>query len=305
MINHRTVSIVGAGPAGLSASIQLNRFGISHFVFEKSAPGGLLRNGNLISNYAAIHPPVAGKVLADMMIEHFNGFSQEVVRSNVDRVEYDDSADKFSVSAGGSLFTSDFVITATGTKPVRPEILKNLTAGLLKYVRFDVIGMEGIKNQRVLVVGGGDCAFDYALTLSSHNDVEIINRTDRIKALQCLRDKISSTDRIKVRIGTELGEITGGGNRPLKTVIVKSGEKTVEEFDGIVFAAGRVPDTACISGLGKNRQDSLIKKGRLYLAGDLVRGKHRQALIAAGDGLAAAMKINDMIEGYRNDERRL
>ncbi|HIE03451.1 MAG TPA: FAD-dependent oxidoreductase, partial [Candidatus Latescibacteria bacterium] len=45
------VVVIGAGPAGVAAAIQLKRYGIKPLVFEKDRIGGLLWNANLVENY--------------------------------------------------------------------------------------------------------------------------------------------------------------------------------------------------------------------------------------------------------------
>ncbi|MEN8222320.1 MAG: NAD(P)/FAD-dependent oxidoreductase, partial [Acidobacteriota bacterium] len=215
MKNYRIVSIIGAGPAGLSASIQLNRFGIEHFIFDKSGPGGLLLNGNLIGNYTGVFPPVTGAALAEMMTDHFNSFSQEVIKLSVDRVDYDESKDKFIATTGSSSYFSDYIIAASGTKPVKPGIIKSVPADLLQYIDFGVTGLSDVKNEMILVVGGGDSAFDYALSLSSSNKVEIINRSERVKALKSLKEIVFSRKSIVYGNSTELGEIKEGDERAL------------------------------------------------------------------------------------------
>ncbi len=301
MKNSRIVSIIGAGPAGLSASIQLSRFGIEHYIFEKSVPGGLLRNGNRISNYTGVFPSVTGEVLAEMMREHFNYFAGKVINLCVNRIIYDNEEKKFITSAGETDHYSDFVIAASGTRPVIPEILKTVHERLLKYIEFEVTEMNHVENGKILVVGGGDSGFDYALTLSASNKVEIINRSERIRAIKSLQEIVLSRESINYHSKTELTEITDGEKKPLKVSLNKSDQSTFHEFDRIVFAIGRDPEDSYLSGLKNEELDMLIGKGRIYMAGDIRKGRCRQALIAAGNGLESAMKINEMIEGFRDE----
>jgi len=303
LTNSRIVSVVGAGPAGLSASIQLSRFGISHFIFEKSIPGGLLRNGNLISNYTGVFPPVTGARLAEMMTEHYTNFSRGIIYSLVNNAVFDVDKGKFVVTAGGSEYFSDFIIAASGTRPVKPEIIKTVPDDLMKYIDFCVAGLKEVEKAQILIVGAGDSAFDYALSLSALNHVEIINRSERIKALHNLRKAVLCRKSIKYRNRTELGEIKAGNKKALNVRLIKPGEDLWQEFDRIIFAIGREPEDAYLEELKKSERDSLIRKGRLFLSGDINKARYRQALIAAGDGLESAMKINDLIEGYGYESR--
>jgi len=56
-----SMAIIGAGPAGLAAAIQLQRYGIQPFIFEEKSIGGLLKNANKIENYLGFPNGISGK----------------------------------------------------------------------------------------------------------------------------------------------------------------------------------------------------------------------------------------------------
>lgn len=293
----RTIAIVGAGPAGLSASIQLSRFGVSHFIFERSVPGGLLRNANMIANYTGICPPLSGPDLSDMMLRHFMSYSQEIVRSGVSEVQYDPVKDKFHLKAGKLIYTSCFIIAASGTKPVRPEILKNIPAEQRKNIYFEITGISDLSGKRILIVGGGDCAFDYALTLAVSNQVDIINRTAKIKALKILREMVFVERNINYRDRVRIGDIGKGETKPLKVELIGEEKQEHYEYDIIIFAVGREPENSYLSYVERGKLAALIRNGRIQLAGDIKNREMRQAVIAAGNGIESAMNIYKKLKG--------
>lgn len=293
----RTVAIIGAGPAGLSASIQLSRFGISHFIFERSHPGGLLRNGNLIGNYTGLYPPVSGAALSEMMITHFDSYSQKIINSCVREVRYDPENDKFHIKAGELVYVAGYIIAASGTKPVKPEIINNIPEKLEKNIYFEIDGISGLSDKRVLIVGGGDCAFDYSLTLGSNNKVEILNRSEKIKAIKILREKVLTDERIIYRSNVEIGEINKGEEKPLKVKLIDDEKISYQECDIIIFATGREPDDIYLSGIDPDELATLIRNKKIHLAGDIKNGVFRQAVIAAGNGVESAMKIFNKLNG--------
>ncbi|MFC1726893.1 FAD-dependent oxidoreductase, partial [candidate division KSB1 bacterium] len=59
-MEHKDVIIIGAGPAGIAAAIQLRRYNIEPVVFEKNEIGGLLRNAGRIENYPGFPEGVTG-----------------------------------------------------------------------------------------------------------------------------------------------------------------------------------------------------------------------------------------------------
>ena len=296
----RTIAIIGAGPAGLSASIQLSRFGISHFIFERSLPGGLLRNGNLIGNYTGLYPPVSGPVLSEMMISHFESYSQKIINSSVTEVHYDPEHDQFHIKAGESVYVSDYIIAASGTKPIKPEVIKNLPEELMKNIYFEITTLADLSGKQILIVGGGDCAFDYSLTLGQKNEVEILNRSEKIKALKILREMVLADKRISYRSKVIIGEIYKGEEKPLKVKLIDEENIIYQECDNIFFAIGREPDDIYLSGFDRDELDTLIRNGKIHLAGDIKNREFRQAVIAAGNGVESAMKIFNKINGVSN-----
>ena len=60
------VTIIGAGPAGIAAAIQLKRYGITPLLLEKNMLGGLLRNANLVENYPGFPVGISGLHLTSL-----------------------------------------------------------------------------------------------------------------------------------------------------------------------------------------------------------------------------------------------
>lgn len=294
MSSHCTVVIIGAGPAGISAALQLGRFGIPHLIFERSEPGGLLRNGNRISNYTGIPSPVTGEYLAERMADHLAKYSRNLIRSEVGDVLYDEGSGRFMITAGGIQYTSEYVIAACGTKPSVHPALRSIDFGLERYVETGITGLRGVAGETILVTGSGDCAFDYALTLAEANEVVIAVR-GWIKALRSLKRRAEKEEKISILRGMEIKKISSGDRKPLRVEWTEPGDGRWSEFHRLVVAIGRVPDEACLGGMDPNLKVSLIRQGRLIPAGDIRKGLRRQALIAAGDGMEAAMKIHEQL----------
>ena len=72
------VVVVGAGPAGISASIQLKRSGIEPLLLEKDETGGLLLNANLVENYPGFPDGVSGEILAEIFSKHLKKVGVEL-----------------------------------------------------------------------------------------------------------------------------------------------------------------------------------------------------------------------------------
>jgi len=299
----KVVAIIGAGPAGLSASIQLSRFGIEHIVFERSLPGGLLKNGNLIGNYTGLYPYISGSLLCKNMIKHFKSYSQEIINSEVRDVSYDPENNRFNLKTGEFSCYAEYIIAASGTKPVKPQIVNHISEALSDKIHFEVNGIEALSGKHIFIVGGGDCAFDYSLTMGISNTVEILHRSERTRAVKILKEMVQREGNIKYRNKISISEISKGENRPLKVKLLKEGNFTSQECDIIIFAIGREPDDSYMSGIEKDKLGSLMEEEKILYAGDIKNGVFRQAIIAAGNGVESAMKIvrrlNDGTDGSR------
>jgi len=297
MVLKKRVAIVGSGPAGLSASIQLSRFGIDHFIFERLLPGGLLRNGNRISNYTGIYPFLPGRKLSEKMVDHFKSFSNELIPMEIERVFFDNSNSEFKLESQNSTYFSDFLIAASGTRPIKLDLINSISGKLKEFIHYDINSLSELSGRKILIIGSGDCAFDYSLSLAESNDLVLINRSKKVSALKTLCEEVFSNGKISYRPMTEMANIVEGVSKPLKVELVSEKLSYYEEFDIIVVAIGREPEDRYLSFISQDDQTTLIKNGVLIKVGDVGNGLFRQALIAAGNGIESAMKINFILNG--------
>ena len=108
------VAIIGAGPAGITAAIQLKRYGLSPMLFEKEAIGGLLRNANWVENYPGFPNGISGLKLTRLMAQQLKtvgveGFFEEVL-------ELDYAKEVFTLETPKQRVVLRHVIVATGTE---------------------------------------------------------------------------------------------------------------------------------------------------------------------------------------------
>lgn len=94
---------------------------------------------------------------------------------------------EFIIGTDKRKITSKIVIIASGTKPKR---LKNLEKeGIGNKIFYEVCPIYEAKNKRIAIIGAGDIAFDYALTLPKKNNVLIINRSEKPRCLPLLLER--------------------------------------------------------------------------------------------------------------------
>lgn len=282
------IAIIGAGPAGIAAAVQLKRYSISALIFEGGDVGGLLRNARLIENYPGFPRGITGPGLVKKLRAHLKRSDVEIVKDGVRELEY--SNGEFQITTNLLPYTAQIVIIASGTKPIIPDS-PEIPETIRDQVLYEVYPIRSVTDKRVVIVGAGDAAFDYALNLAPKNEVIILNRGNRVKALPVLQKDAAKSPNIKYFEDTAIKDIIESGGE-LLTVTSEREKRTIEiEADYVIFAVGREPELGFVSKKLDKQIARLKKNGKLYLIGDVKNGIYRQAAIAGGDGVRAAMEI--------------
>lgn len=278
------VVIIGAGPAGIAAAIQLQRYGIPFVLLEKERVGGLLWNANLVENYPGFPAGVSGPKLAQLIERQARRIGVPILQEQVLRVAILESKKStYAINTSKNEYTATHVIIASGTKP-RPVPIP-IPTECSPRVYLEVWPLLRENGKQIVIVGAGDAAFDYALNLTKNrNSVTILNRGREVKCLQLLWKRASSHPAIMYRAEWPLCGVEAGGTTGRLRVRGEAGESL--EADALLFAIGRVPQVDFLSA-------ELLAQARpgLHFVGDVKNGLYRQAAIAAGDGLRAAMEI--------------
>jgi thioredoxin reductase len=281
-------AILGCGPAGIAAAIQIKRSGLSCLVFERGRIGGLLVNANLVENYPGFAAGISGIDLAGLMKEHLEAHCVDVIPEEVSGLKYEE--DGFTLRAGDKTFRSRVAVLATGTRAKSPEGVAILPAAR-PLVLHEIASILDVREEHIAVVGAGDAAFDYALNLGRRNHVTILNRTKRVRCLGILRERVESRGSIEYISETGVVEVADGPRGGLSILCRSKGRDRKIEADRLVFAIGREPELDLLSGWPPELRDRLSRQGLLHMVGDVRMGRSRQTAIAVGDGTKAAMDI--------------
>jgi thioredoxin reductase len=284
----REVIIIGAGPAGLATAIQLRRFGIDPVVFERQSAGGLLRNANLVENYPGFPDGIAGVELVRLFEKQAYQVGVRITFEEVEKLDYNGGL--FKVESAGSQLACRVAVVASGTKARQFPYLEISPAARDK-VFYEVYTLLEISNRRILIVGAGDAAFDYALNLAVDNQVVIINRGQTLKCLPLLWERALANDNIRYQANIQLQRVDAAQNGLLISAVGPQG-KLRYEADYLIGAIGRRPVLDFLSARLKDRQERLVDDGALYMIGDVTKGIYRQTAIAVGEGILTAMKIH-------------
>jgi thioredoxin reductase len=289
--------IIGAGPAGIAAAVQLARHGVRAVVFERGSIGGLLRTAWRVENFPGFPGGVSGPALAGLLGEQLRASGVELVREEVASLNRE--GELLVVRTDGRGVRCGAVIVASGTRPrevTDPEVPPDVRDRVFR----EVDELRGVRGAHVAVIGGGDAAFDYAMSLSEENDVTVLVRASSTRCLPILATKARSRRRVTVKALTRISAVAKGSGGRLRLTSVSEGgdgESVSADIDAdyLVMAVGREPDDGFLSEELRRDAPGLEERGELLFAGDVVTGIFRQASIAAGQGTHAAMKVAAML----------
>ena len=284
----KDVIIIGGGPAGISCAIQLTRYGISTSIIEKENLGGLLLNANHIENYPGFPLGVKGIELVEYMKEQLTRQKLEVLFEEVTGLE--SNKELLKVTTKKNSYYSKFVVVSSGTTHKKFEdcpIPNELTPKIL----YEVYPIITLKRKKIVIVGGGDAAFDYALSLAFENEVVILNRNETSNCIPVLLKRVKESSAIEYIKEIKIQKIFSSSEGMIELECkTNEGNRNIK-CDYLLFAIGRIPSDEFFSPELKREVDKKKETSRIYLAGDVKNDIFRQTAIAVGDGIMTAMKI--------------
>jgi thioredoxin reductase len=285
------IAVIGGGPSGIAAAIQLKRYGLEPVLFEGGHLGGLLYNANLIENYPGFPGGISGAELVEQMTDQLAKFDIKLIWERVLSLDYDQSDDCFLIKTTEFESSVSIAIVATGTIPKKIDIFEALPENLKKRTFYEIRTLLKLSGKAIVIVGGGDAAFDYALTLAAKNSVTILNRSDKISALPLLKKRVDANKKISYYDRSILTTIEETDENKMLVKFSHQDKEQSLAADYLVAAVGREPQIEFYSENLIKREKELIDRERLFKIGDVGNGLYRQVSIAVGDGVRAAIII--------------
>ncbi|MGN1014547.1 MAG: NAD(P)/FAD-dependent oxidoreductase [Butyricicoccus sp.] len=303
------VLMIGAGPAGLSAAIYVQRAALQGLTLEAmGAAGGQIAQAARVDNYPGI-PEVSGVELAQAMYRHAKSLGAPFQNGQVTKLYREGSVWTAELSDGTTL-TAPTVIAATGTrrKALGVPGEQRLTGRGVSYCA----ACDGalFRGKDVAVVGGGDSAADTALLLSGlAKRVYLVHRRDTLRASPMRQEQLREQSNIAYLWNTEITRIDGTDLVQSVQLSQPAGGAKELAVDGVFVSIGAVPEASYLpkeltrdaEGYPIAREDGCTGLDGLFVAGDLRSGSFRQAVTAAADGARCA----DAAERYLRKMGRL
>jgi thioredoxin reductase (NADPH) len=299
------VIIIGGGPAGASAAIYTARADLRTLVIDKGLTAGALGITGHISNYPGVPGPVSGADLVKIMREQAEGFGAEFLTDKV--VGVDLTADPKMVQAGTGTFFGRAVVLATGSMG-RTSVVKGEEELLGRGVSYCAT-CDGafFRDRAVAVIGNNDEALEEALFLTRFvRALTLVVPTPDFKASAHLVEEVTAHEKVDVRMGARLKEIVG--EKKVEGVVIhpRGGEAETLPVEGaFVYLQGGRPITDYLLGQLPTQEDGCLVVDKLnqtpipgvFAVGDLLCSHIKQAVIAAADGVVAAMAVERYLSG--------
>lgn len=306
----RNVIIIGSGPAGYTAAIYAARANLSPMMLTSEPkadqmPGGQLMLTTDVENFPGFPKGVQGPELMELMKKQALRFGTEMIEEDVEEVDFIPGG-PFRLRSTSGWQESRSVIIATGATAKwlqLPDESKFRNRGISACAVCDGLFF---RNQKVLVIGGGDTAIEEALTLAHHaSDVTIVHRRDSLRASKIMQKRASENTRIHFLWNTVVTAYVGEDMlqaAALKDIV--TGKEWIEPVSGIFMAIGHHPNTEFLQGVIElDEQGYVVTRNAVetsmdgvFAAGDVHDRHYRQAITAAGFGCMAGLKAERWLE---------
>jgi thioredoxin reductase (NADPH) len=308
--------VVGAGLAGLAASVYGGSEGLSTVVVEAAAVGGQAGTSSRIENYVGFPAGLSGAELAARAALQAEKFSAAIlVGSRAKTLNSVGGVHTVELSDGRTL-TARAIVVATGARYRRlpVERLAEMEGSGVYYAATEVEAQKCAAP--VVVVGGGNSAGQAAVFLSRRLDVHLVIRGTSLDATMSryLIDQIERDPRITVHNRTQVKALLGAN--VLEAVVVESadGERTELPACGLFSFIGAEPNTDWLNKCLQVDEDGFILTGSdvaptdgwtpllletslpgIFAAGDVRHGSIKRVATAVGEGSMVVRLVHERL----------
>lgn len=309
----KSIGILGGGPAGLSAALWLRNLGFAPWVVDPEERTGGLQNLNFLANdWVLGQVGLTGPELARRFADHVRSLGVQIwTTCGLQRVEHTAAGFRVLLAhPGDENFALDCaaLLIATGTRFRGPEVFSALAGrdsvpdDRWAYGPYAFANMECCRDQRLLIVGGGDNAFENARLLrDSARSIDVVMRS-LPRAQQALREAVS--DAIRIHQPAVLAGVSMVGDAVRATLNTGAGTQELT-VDRIHVLAGYEPNTAFLRTAFTSAADFRCddagylvtdNAGRtsvagVYAAGDVCNPGFPSVVAALAQGARAAKTI--------------
>ena len=309
---HSKLIILGSGPAGYSAAVYAARANLKPMLIAGMQLGGQLTTTTEVDNWPGDPEGLTGPALMERMQAHAERFGTELVYEHINEVDL--NTRPFVLKGDMEEYTCDALIVATGA-----------TAQYLGLESEQAFMGQGVsacatcdgffyKNQKVMVVGGGNTAVEEALYLSNIAEhVTLVHRRDFLRSEKILQDHLFEKEKegkISIVWNHQVDEVLGDNTGVTGVRLKSTQDDSTQDVDvqGVFIAIGHKPNTSMFEGQLELRNGYIqVQSGTtgnatatsipgVFAAGDVADSVYRQAITSAGSGCMAALDAEKYLD---------
>jgi thioredoxin reductase (NADPH) len=320
--------VVGAGPAGLGASVYGASEGLSTLALESTALGGQAGTSSRIENYPGFPAGLSGFELASRILVQADKFgARAAVPQEAAGLRSDDGYYRIELSDGGEVAARS-VIAATGARYRRLDVpqLERFEGVSVHYAATEAEAQR-CEGEKVAVVGGGNSAGQAALFLAgrTRNVYLLIRGDDLGKSMsRYLVDRIMNAGNVELLANTEVVELMGEDH--LEGVVVednRSGARQTLDARALFVFIGAEANTGWLKRTVELDERGFVLTGReldgsvldddawrerlrepflletslpgVFAAGDVRSGSIKRCASAVGEGAMAVKFVHQYL----------
>ena len=293
--------IVGGGPAAVSAGIYAARKGLKTLLIAQNW-GGQLNWTNLIENYPGFES-ITGPELVKKLVVHlkkYQGEDLEIKEGNeVKKVEVENER-LVKVEADNS-YQAKALILATGRNYKKLGIPgeKEFSSKGVSYC----VTCDGpiFKDKKVAVIGGGNAGLEAALDLLDYaSKIYLLEFLSQLTADEYLQKMVRKNSKINILTNVAVQEIKG--EQFVNGLVYQERDSQKEKeitLEGVFVGIGTRANSSPVKNVVELNQEGEVKIGEknrtsvrnIFAAGDVTDVSHKQIVVAAGEGVKAALNV--------------
>jgi len=287
------LTIIGAGPAGITAAVYAARKRMKTLVITKDIGGQAAWSGD-IENYTG-YQFITGPDLASKFEEHMKKYDIKL-KENEEVTELKKGSSAITIKTDKFSYEAKTVIVASGKRSRELNVpgekeFKN--RGLTYCATCDGPLFSG---KDVAIIGGGNSGLDAALQMIKiANHVYLIDTANKLKGDAIMQEKLKNSKNTTIMNSTNLASIHG--DKMVNAITVEQNKKKKKlSVEGVFVEIGLIPNSGFAKELEKNEFGEIKVDSRnrtnlegVFAAGDVTDVPEKQIIIAAGEGSKAAL----------------